>query len=211
MSNQDNIENPEEEFDKDLSFELPNAIRWTISIPTILLIVLILGIYVYLIFCDPDHIDPDKFGLPTTLVVLIVILIVINLPWGKMGFRIKKVGMIELENVVKTQARGNSKELADLQQQIDELKAKLLENTEHLNTDNSLDDLVKKFLTQYSQWAFSALRIKKWGALQSGFEGLKKYDTQQIRESLRRLLSKNIVATKISKKGNTIYKIQGNR
>ncbi|MEH0157317.1 hypothetical protein V6R21_24600 [Limibacter armeniacum] len=159
-----------------------------------------------IIVCNPGHIDPEKFGLPTTLIALIVILIVINLPWDKMGFRVKKIGMIELENVVKTQARGNSKELADLQRQIDELKAKLPEKTE--DNDSSLDDLVTKFLNQYSQWAFSALRIKKWGALQSGFEGLKNYETQEIRESLRRLLSKNIVVTRISKKGNTIYKIK---
>lgn len=206
MANQDNIDNPEEEFDKDLSFELPNAIKRTISIPTIILIALILGIYAYIIVCNPGHIDPEKFGLPTTLIALIVILIVINLPWDKMGFRVKKIGMIELENVVKTQARGNSKEFADLQRQIDELKAKLPEKTE--DNDSSLDDLVTKFLNQYSQWAFSALRIKKWGALQSGFEGLKNYETQEIRESLRRLLSKNIVVTRISKKGNTIYKIK---
>lgn len=208
MANQDHIDNPEEEFDKDLSFELPNAIRLTISILAILLIILILGVYAYLIFCEPDRIDPEKFGLPTSLVFLIVILIVINLPWDRMGLRIKKIGMIELENVVKTQARGNSKELADLQRQIDELKAKLPKKANELDTDRELDDLVTKFLNRYSQWAFSALRIKKWGASQSGFEGLRKYETQEIRESLRRLLSKNVVVTRISKKGNTIYKIK---
>ncbi len=208
MTNQDNIDKPEEEFDKNLSFELPSAIRWKITIPTSLLIALILGVYIYLIFCNPDYIDPEKFGLPTILIILIVILIVINLPWDKMGFRIKKIGMIELENVVKTQARGNSKELADLQQQIDELKRNLPKENDDLERDNDLDMLVTKFLEQYSQWAFSALKIKKWGALQSGFESLKNYGTQEIRESLRRLLSKNVVITRISKKGNTIYKIK---
>ncbi|MGM0582242.1 MAG: hypothetical protein ACQETL_16305 [Bacteroidota bacterium] len=210
MSDLNTINDPEEEFDKDLSFELPEAIRWVISIPTILLILFILGVYAYLIFCNPKYIDPNKFGLPSTLIVLIIILIAINIPWDKMGFRIKKIGMIELENVVKTQARGNSKELADLQQQIDELKSKLPQEGNELDTsrNNNLDTLVTKFLKQYSQWAFSALRIRKWGSQQTGFQDLKSYETQEIRESLRRLLSKNIVVTRISKKGNTIYKIK---
>lgn len=208
MSDQNTNDTPEEELDKDLSFELPEAIRWMISIPAALLILFILGVYGYLIFCNPKYIDPDKFGLPSTLLILIIILIAINLPWSKMGFRIKKIGMIELENVVKTQARGNSKELADLQQQIDELKSKLPKEDKELDTDKNLDTLVTKFLRQYSQWAFSALRIRDWGSRQNGFEELKKYKTKEIRESLRRLLSKNIVVTKISKKGNTIYKIK---
>jgi predicted house-cleaning noncanonical NTP pyrophosphatase (MazG superfamily) len=208
MSDQNTDNTPEEEFDKDLGFVLPVAIRWMISIPAVFLILFILGVYAYLIFCSPKYIDPNNFGLPSTLIILIIILITINLPWDRMGFRIKKIGMIELENVVKTQARGNSTELADLQQQIDELKSKLTQEDRELSTDKNLDTLVTNFLGQYSQWAFSASRIRKWGCRQNGFEELKNYKNQEIRESLRRLLSKNIVVTRVSKIGSTIYKIK---
>ena len=59
--------------------------------------------------------------------------------------------------------------------------------------DNELDQIILKVLKQYNQWAFSALRIKNWGASQSGFKKLQNYETQELRESLRRLLSKNKV------------------
>ncbi|VVV02580.1 hypothetical protein [Mesonia oceanica] len=205
----ENVKNlPEEELDENLSFTLPLVIRWLISIPAIILIFSIIGIYTYLIFCSPDYIDPEKFGLPSILTILIIILIVVNIPWDKMGFRIKKIGMIELENVVKTQARDNSKELADLQKQIDELKSKLINSNNDLEIDKNLDNLVTQFLNQYSQWAFSASRIRRWGAQQKGFEDFKNHGIQEIRESLRRLLSQNKVVTKVSKKGNTIYRIK---
>ena len=41
-----------------------------------------------------------------------------------------------------------------------------------------------------------------------GFEDFKNHGIQEIRESLRRLLSQNKVVTKVSKKGNTIYRIK---
>ncbi len=207
MLNQNPLEPQEEEYDKDLNFELPKSIRLLISVPTVLLILLILGVYFYLIFCNPCYIDPEKFGFSLILTTLIAILIVINIPWGKLGFRIKKIGMIELENIVKVQAKDNSKELADLQKQIDDLKIKINDPVEKIG-DTDIDELVIKFLKQYSEWAFSGLRIKKWGAKQTGFEEFGKYEPHEIRESLRRLLSKNKVLTRISKKGNTIYKIK---
>ncbi|MFI1743204.1 hypothetical protein [Thalassobellus sediminis] len=205
MNKKKNISFQDTELDEDLSFELPESIRLIITIPAILVSLLIIGIYVYLIFCDPKYIDPEKFGFPAILITLILTIIIINLPWNKLGFRIKKIGMIELENVVKGQAQNNSKELADLQKQIDELKLKLSENQIELADENNSDEIVMKFLEKYSQWAFSALRIRKWGAKQSGFENLSNYQIEEIRESLRRLLSKRKVETRVSKKGNTLY------
>lgn len=203
MSNKEKIPYQDTELGEDLSFELPESIRWTISIPAIIITLCILGIYTYLIFFDPNYIDPEKFGLPAIFISLISTIIIVNLPWNKLGFRIKKIGMIELENVVKGQAQNNSKELADLQKQIDELKSEKSEN--ELSNDKDSDELIIKFLEKYSQWAFSAFRIKKWGGKQNGFENLSKYETEEIRESLRRLHSQNKVETRISKKGNTIY------
>ncbi|SRX74752.1 hypothetical protein [Aequorivita antarctica] len=205
MNDKEKIPFQDTELDEDLSFELPESTRLIITIPAILVSLLIIGIYVYLIFCDPEYIDPEKFGFPAILIALVLTIIIINLPWNKLGFRIKKIGMIELENVVKGQAQNNSKELADLQKQIDGLRSKLSANPIGLIEDNSPDELVIKFLEQYNQWAFSALRIRKWGARQSGFENLSNYQTEEIRESLRRLLSKKKVETRVSKKGNTLY------
>jgi hypothetical protein len=205
MSDKEKIPFQDTELDENLSFELPLSTRLLITIPAILLSLLIIGVYAYLIFCDPEYIDPEKFGFPAILIALILTIITINLPWNKLGFRIKKIGIIELENVVKGQAQNNSEELADLQKQIDELKSKLSTNQVELSEDNIPDEIVMKFLEKYSQWAFSALRISKWGAKQSGFENLSNYQTEEIRESLRRLLSKKKVETRVSKKGNTLY------
>ncbi len=203
-------ENPSQdiELDKDLSFELPKSIKRIISIPALIIVLSIIGLYIYLIFYAPKHIDPEKYGLPVILISLILTLIFVNLPWNKLGFRVKKIGMIELENVVKGQAQNNSKELADLQKQIDDLKLKISENEIEFSIENKADDLIFKFLNKYNKWAFSALRIKKWGAKQTEFESLDKYETEEIRESLRRLLSKKQVVTRISKKGNTLYRIK---
>lgn len=131
MDNKEKIPTRDLEFDEDLSFELSKSIRWTISIPSLFMVLCILAIYAYLILWNPEYIEPDKYGLPVLFISLILILIIVNLPWNKLGFRIKKIGMIELENVVKGQAQNNSKELADLQKQIDQLKLKIFPDIEN--------------------------------------------------------------------------------
>lgn len=199
--------NIEQEIDQDVNFELPLSYRLWISIPTLILIIAVIGIYVYLIFCNPKHLDPEKFGLPLILITLLSILILINIPWSRLGFRVKKIGIIELENVVKEQAQNKSEELADLQKQIDELKEERINIQHGINTNrNEEDELILNFLKQYSQWAFSALRIKNWGGNQENFHQLSELNTYKIRSSLRRLLSDGKVVTRISKKGNTLYK-----
>jgi hypothetical protein len=77
-----------------------------------------------------------------------------------------------------------------------------------IQSDNSLDILVKKFLGQYNQWAFSSSRIKNWGAMQNGFKEFENYEIEDIQRSFRRLISKKDVVTRMSRKGNTIYKIK---
>ena len=151
----------EEEFTNGDDFELSRTTRLLISIPISLLILSVLLIYIYLILCDPDYIDPDKYGLPSVLIFSTTILFATNIPWHKLGLRIKKIGMIELEQVVKGQAKNNSNELADLQKQIDELKKLQIKETvidagTDFSIDNPLDQLIVKFLQQYNQWAFSA-------------------------------------------------------
>lgn len=67
--------------------------------------------------------NSKKSGFVLKLIRFMIILIAINMPWNKLGLRIKNIVIIEFEHVDKTQE--NSEKLTDLQQQIDEMKMKI--------------------------------------------------------------------------------------
>lgn len=75
-------------------------------------------------------------------------------------------------------------------------------------TDWEEEGLILRFLKVFNQWYFSPLRINKWGALQSGFEGLSKHSSGKIKSILEKLLAEGKVKKTMSKKGNPIYKIK---
>lgn len=212
METNNNTFGPEhdEELGEGMNFEIPRGTRVWFTWFAGFIIVAILGLYGYLLQFNPIHVDPSKFGFPIILLTAIVIITFVNIPWHALGFRVKRIGMVELEQVVKRQAVNKSNELADLQKQIDELKSLISKDNAQKPVEHELDDLVLKFLSQYNQWAFSALRIKRWGGERPGFEmfGDNKITTTNIRESLRRLLADRKVVARISKKGNTIYKVK---
>ncbi len=71
----------------------------------------------------------------------------------------------------------------------------------------SLEHLLIQFLTAYSSWYFSPLRIQKWGNKQSGFESLNNFTVEKIRSELKRMSKEGKVKTTRSKKGNTLFKL----
>lgn len=71
----------------------------------------------------------------------------------------------------------------------------------------SFDDLIVSFLSQFKQWAFSPLRIKKWGGLQTGYEQFSRLSADEIRTTLERLTESGVVETRKSRKGNTLYRV----
>lgn len=71
----------------------------------------------------------------------------------------------------------------------------------------TLRDLLTRFLSTYSQWSFSALRIAKWGASQSGFEQLGTFSKDDIRAELELMEREGIAKTRLSKKGGTLYRL----
>lgn len=76
-----------------------------------------------------------------------------------------------------------------------------------LSGTKSTDDLVVNFLTRFNQWAFSPLRIQKWGGTQTGFEKLSQLSTDDIRATLEHLKESGEVEIRTSKKGNTLYRV----
>lgn len=74
--------------------------------------------------------------------------------------------------------------------------------------DSTLQDLLLNFLKKYSRWAFSPLRIQKWGSKQPGFENLNLYSVNEIREKLEEMLSAGNLEERESKKRNKLYRIK---
>src|SRR5690606_34550475 len=70
-----------------------------------------------------------------------------------------------------------------------------------------LRELLLGFLTKYKQWSFSPSRIRAWGSQQQGFSELAKYEHPFVRSTLQKMVADGLLETRVSKKGNTLYRI----
>jgi len=77
-------------------------------------------------------------------------------------------------------------------------------------TTASLRALLIKFLGAYSKWAFSPLRIQKWGSKQATYETLAMFTTKEIKHELDLLLNEGVLTESTSKKGNKLFRIKLN-
>lgn len=111
-----------------------------------------------------------------------------------------------------TQATAFAEEFAELRVRIDELEGKLRGVDEISPISESLATptlrpLVTEFLEKFQPTPYSPLRIQEWGGRQQGFERLKDYDLAMIRHVLQSLVAEGAVATRVSRLGNTLYKV----
>lgn len=98
----------------------------------------------------------------------------------------------------------NTKEFFNLKSTYPDYQLRYDENTQ----DSTLKDLLLGFLKKYSRWAFSPLRIQKWGSKQPGFENLELYSVNEIREKLEEMLSAGALEERESKNRNKLYRIK---
>ena len=185
--------------------EIPVPFKVYITVIASIISIFIILLYVYLIFYNPNYLDPQKFGLSPLLIFFLTLLIFVNFPFERMGLRIKKIGMIELEAKVVGQAKDVSKEIADLQVKIDELAKGFSSNEKANIEDEDLRQLIIDLLKEYKRYAFSPSRIKNFGKWNKNYSVFDNYSLEEIKVELRRLLANDIVSTRIGDKGNTLY------
>ncbi|MCG8574335.1 MAG: toll/interleukin-1 receptor domain-containing protein [Flavobacteriales bacterium] len=77
---------------------------------------------------------------------------------------------------------------------------------EHNETHQQNRQLILDFLENYSNWYFSPLRIRRWGGQQRNFEGLATLKSTEIYQLLNKLEKEGKTVSKISRKGNPIFK-----
>jgi hypothetical protein len=82
---------------------------------------------------------------------------------------------------------------------------------EKLDKTENLSVVLMNFLSRYSRWGFSPLRIQQWGSQQLGFENLELYSIDEIRHTLESLLQQGKLKELTSKQGNRLYQISPNK
>lgn len=159
--------------------------------------------------------SPNDLGLGSILLFLLASVLFFSIPWAGMGLRLKKFGPLEFERKLEGQSEERIKDVAALEDRIRKLELALGNAASPLPVaglaldpeEVELQELVVKFLTEFGEWAFSPLRIENWGASQPGYSGLSG-QSERLRSTLRRLVAEGVLETRISRKGNTLYRIR---
>jgi len=213
MSHQEeNFETPEDEVGViSKGFEIPRWVQIVISVISLILIAVCVMCFWKYLKAPQDFASPKDLGLSGIFIFSISALSIVWVPWSKLGVRITKIGGVEFTEIVQGQASEHAEELGYLEDRIEYLEAKVKESDELAvlmdpPREVVLKELLLKFLQQYSQWAFSPSRIRVWGSKQQGFSSLASYEHPLIRSSLQKLVSEGKLETRVSKKGNTLYR-----
>ena len=213
MSHQEqNFEKPEDEMGAiSTRFDIPKSLQILVSIFSI-------SVSIVCAICFWKHLEaPQSFPSPRELelngifIFSTSVLLVVWVPWSKLGIRISKIGGVEFKDIVQGQASEHVEELSYLEDRIEYLEAKVKANDEFSVFDPQREIILRKllleFLQKYSEWAFSPSRIRVWGSKQQGFSSLSKYEHPLVRSTLQKLVSEGQLETRVSKKGNTLYRI----
>lgn len=194
------------------AFEVPTWFRWVASAVALMLIVPSTVFIVRYSLSPAQFVSPKELGVIQMILAGTVILLFALAPWKALGLRLRKVGFLEFERVVSGQAAEHAQELTELRTRLDEMEVKvrgideIAPISEHLE-DVDLRPLLNKFLEQHRPTAFSPLRIRDWGSRQQGYEKLANAKLASIRRVLQKLVSEGRAATRVSRMGNTLYKV----
>lgn len=206
------------------AFTFPVWLRFTAVVTLVLLFTLSVVFFVVYLFWPQKAFEPSKIGVGNLTIFSFLGIIVFLIPWEDYGLRIRKFGPFEFEQILRTQAQEHIEELNDLRIRISQLEESgqpaesRIEETQ-ASTEFSNAKLVAversrrlrkrllEFLTSHDRWAFSPARIAVWGSRQREFKDLKEYNTVEIRRMLQAMVADGELETRISKRGNTLYRV----
>lgn len=191
----------------------PEKIRrdgFRVSLLISLIIIIYYAVFIFKAFPSP----PSELGLSNLLLFSSACFLFFSVPWHKLGLSLKRFGPLEFERKLEGQSEEHIKDISALEDKIAQLEAAMrasggdFKPTEVTLTsgEQNMRKLIVDFLTDYEQWSFSPLRMQTWGSQRPGYSGLAS-EPAMLRRFLRSLVSEGILETRVSKKGNTLYRI----
>ena len=214
MSHQEkNFEKPEEELESSTNpFQIPGVLKWVVTIVSLFLVVFCMYYFCKYLGAPSVYASPSNLGLTSIFLSSVTAMFIVWMPWQKLGIRITKIGGIEFKEIVEEQASEHAEEISYLQDRVEALEASFRRSNELVDfiessNEPQLRNLLMEFLTKYKEWAFSPSRIRAWGSQQQGFSALSNYEHPFIRSTLQKMVSEGLLETRLSKKGNTLFRV----
>jgi hypothetical protein len=193
-------------------FTFPPGIRPVLV--TLLAAVMVFVMVLIVIYSQRSDFKPSEYGLGTVLTFCLAGLVVLLVPWNKLGLTITEIGGIKVaEKMIKVQTHEQNKDVVELrdkilaiENQLSTMKSGTAPASKPPSLNDPLADLIKQFLLKYKHSFFNAARIVGWGSKQPGFGEFSHYKVDQIDDMLRRLNAENQVRLKLSTKtGHKLY------
>lgn len=158
---------------------------------------------------------PKDLGLSNLLLFSAGCFLFFAIPWHNLGLSLKKFGPLEFERKLEGQSEEHIKDISEIENKLAQLEAAMkasggIETTaerQPTQDEKEMRDLIIKFLTEYERWTFSPRRMETWGAQIPGYSKLAN-NSSMLRRLLRSLVSEGVLETRVSKKGNTVYRIK---
>lgn len=204
------------------NFQIPIWLRLAAVIVLSLLLAFSIALFVRYLISPTNGLEPSKVGLGNLIIFCLLGILFFLVPWEDFGLRIRKFGPFEFEQILNGQAEEHIDEVNDLRVRISRLEAKLnVKRTADESVEDSVDDSqdasqqrseelqdrLLKFLRDHEKYAFSPARISIWGQKQKGFTELKDCTIDEIRRLLQSMVAREKLVTRISKNGNTLYRV----
>jgi hypothetical protein len=151
-----------------------------------------------------DEKDPSKTDLAKFLFVLAIAGSICSLEWEKFPFRITKIGPIELGDVVSAQASERARDISELRKRVEALESALTPDkkaefeAKHRDCER-LKQSLEQFLSD-RPYNFSPERITK-------FDEFKNDNLDEVRRALQEMVAEKKAEIRISKAGDTLYRI----
>ncbi len=158
--------------------------------------------------------SPKDLSLSNLLIFSLSCTLLFSVPWDKLGLSLKKFGPLEFERKLEGQSTEHLQDISALEDKIAQLEkicgkgSKSTDDADKPNEEDELRGLIIQFLTEYQRYSFSPLRMENWGAKKNGYSKLRG-QPQLLRRLLRKLVAEDELETRLSEKGNTLYRIKG--
>lgn len=191
-------------------------LQWSSTILGILLIIGVLIVVVLHIMCGEEFPKPVDLEASLFFGFGVLLVILFNFPWTKI-----RLGDLEVERIIDEQETDHAEEISKLNEIIEAYESsvedlqditltpkakKTIESIKIKRSEEERDEeLLLKFLNEWSSWGFTATRIINWGGRQSGFERFGDLSKSYVRFLAGNLIRQGKARSRISSNGNILY------